>query len=128
MGQPRLHPAELARPPLIHAPSAQELERLRGELLALRERAGELGAIRDQLTQERRLTESLQQRLAGAQQALLEARQEAAERLATAEAEARAGREEAGRRASAAEAAAAEARTRVETLAAEAQGLRDAVK
>ena len=29
----------------------QELERLRGELLALRERAGELAAIRDQLTQ-----------------------------------------------------------------------------
>lgn len=56
----------------------QELERLRGELLVLRERAGELAAIRDQLTQERRLTESLQQRLAGTQQQLLEMRQEVA--------------------------------------------------
>lgn len=65
-------------PPASSAP--QELERLRGELLALRERAGELAAIRDQLTQERRLSESLQQRLAGAQQQLLEARQDAASR------------------------------------------------
>lgn len=64
----------------LQATQPQELERLRGELLSLRERAGELGAIRDQLAQERRLTESLQQRLAGAQQALLEARQEAAGR------------------------------------------------
>ncbi len=61
-------------------PHLQELERLRGELLALRERAGELAAIRDQLTQERRMTGSLQQRLAGAQQQLLEDRQEAATR------------------------------------------------
>lgn len=111
------------------SPSCQELERLRGELLALRERAGELGAIRDQLAQvtelhvfvreavhaccqqgatcmgqrrhmplpvliahspllaplqEHRLTESLQQRLAGSQQALLEARQDAATRCGVA--------------------------------------------
>lgn len=106
----------------------QELERLRGELLALRERAGELGAIRDQLAQERRLAESLQQRLAGAQQALLEARGGAAARLAEAEAALGAGREEAARRAAAAEGAAAEARARAEQLAGEAQDLRDAVK
>ena len=56
----------------------QELERVRGELMTLRERAGELGAIRDQLVQERRLTESLQQRLAMAQQQLVDAREEAA--------------------------------------------------
>lgn len=110
------------------APPTQELERLRGELLALRERAGELAAIRDQLGQERRLTESLQQRLAGAQQSLLEARQQAAGRLAEAAAELRAGREETTRRTAAAEGAAAEARARVEQLAEEAQNLRDAVK
>ena len=55
----------------------QELDRVRSELLTLRERAGELGAIRDQLVQERRLAESLQQRLAAAQQQLVDAREEA---------------------------------------------------
>ena len=55
----------------------QELDRVRSELLTLRERAGELGAIRDQLVQERRLAESLQQRLATAQQQLVDAREEA---------------------------------------------------
>lgn len=64
----------------LQALNPQELERLRGELLALRERAGELGAVRDQLAAERRLAESLQQRLAGVQQQLLEARQGAAAR------------------------------------------------
>jgi hypothetical protein len=56
----------------------QELDRVRAELLTLRERAGELGAIRDQLVQERRLAESLQQRLAAVQQQLVDAREEAA--------------------------------------------------
>ena len=56
----------------------QELERLRAELLTLRERAGELGAIRDQLVQERRLAESLQQRLTAAAQAAVDAREEGA--------------------------------------------------
>lgn len=51
---------------------------MRSELLTLRERAGELGAIRDQLVQERRLAESLQQRLAVAQQQLVDAREDAA--------------------------------------------------
>lgn len=79
--RPALPPSPSAPPP--HRPfgsAPQELERLRGELLALRERAGELAAVRDQLAQERRLTESLQQRLAGTQQQLLEARQGAAAR------------------------------------------------
>lgn len=49
-------------------------------------------------------------------------------RLAEAEAELKAGRDEATRRVAAAEGAAAEARRRLETLAEEAQNLRDAVK
>lgn len=82
VSHPLAAPQKLASPlhrsypcPALHT---QELERVRGELLTLRERAGELGAIRDQLVQERRLSESLQQRLAAAAQQLVDAREEAA--------------------------------------------------
>jgi hypothetical protein len=78
---PPAHTNTHTPPTHIHHPhDHQELDRLRGELLTLRERAGELAAVRDQLAQERRLGESLQARLAGAQQQLLETRQGEAER------------------------------------------------
>lgn len=55
---------------------------MRGELAALRDSAAELASARDQLAGERRLVSSLQTRLAGVQQQLLEARQGEAEKYA----------------------------------------------